>query len=289
MDLSIPTAFETIDFGVGPGLFPAAYAGTIEPDLAFDDDDPNLRFSSDTGSRETDATLFAIGGEWTGERWTASVEYASTSSDTANPNVSPTLNFINPACPLDGTSNDNCVPFRYDLSGRSLAWGINFDSPYAPTPESLLDPANVVLDQVIVGHDTTDNTEDAFRVDFTYTLDWFGLGELAFGGRASEASSEFNLRQDRIGGFSRMVDSPNGLLFEELLIPGPSNYNAADGRSLFIRNFLLVDADLRRLDGLRVVVQLPPLDVGDLLVEVQLVDEIRLGRVDIDGVVVQLR
>jgi len=240
---SIPTAFETVDFGVGPGEFPAALAGTIEPDLDVDDDDPNLRFSSDTGSRETDSKLFAIGGQWEGDRLRAYAEFASTSSDTANPNVSPTLNFINPNCPLDGTSNDNCVPFRYDLSGRSLAWGINYDSPFAPTPESLTDPANVVLDQVIVGNDTTDNREDAFRVDFTYTLDWLGLGDLSFGARHSESSSEFNSREDRIGGFSRMVDSPNGLLFEELLVPGPRNYGRADGRSLFIENFLLFDAN----------------------------------------------
>jgi TonB-dependent receptor len=242
-NVSIPTAFETVDFGVGPGAFPAALKGFIEPDLDLDDDDPNLRFSSDTGSRVTDSELFAIGGEWTGERFSASFEYATTSADTENPNLSTTLNFINPNCPLDATSNDNCVPFVYDLSGKSLSWGVNYDSPFGPSPEDLLNPANVVLDQVIVGFDTTDNTEDAFRLDFTYVLDWIGLGELDFGVRRSEASSEFNAREDRIGGFSRMVDSPNGLLFEELLVPGPGNYNRADGRSLFIQNFLLVDAN----------------------------------------------
>ena len=240
---NIPTEFEYVDFGVGPGVYPAAYKGLIEPDLAVDDDDPNLRFSSDTGSRVTDNELFAIGGEWEGERLRASFEYASTSADTANPNLSTTLNFINPNCPLDGSSADNCVPFVYDLSGKSLSWDVNYDSPFGPSPEDLLDPANVVLQQVIVGHDTTDNSEDAFRVDFSYVLDWFGLGELDFGARRSEASSEFNAREDRIGGFSRMSDTPSGLLFEELLVPGPSNYGRADGRSLFLRNFLLVDAN----------------------------------------------
>ena len=242
-NLSTPVEFETIDFGVGPGVFPAALAGWIEPDLAFDDDDPNLRFSSDTGSRETESTLFAFGGEWQGDRWFASFEYASTSSDTANPNVSPTVNFINPNCPLDGSSNDNCVPFLYNLSGKSLAWGINYNSPFAPTTADLTNPANVVLDQVIVGNDTTDNAEDALRFDFTYDLDWAGITTLDFGARFSEASSEFNSREDRIGGFSRMVDSPNGLLFEELLVPGPRNYNRADGRDLFLADFLLFDAN----------------------------------------------
>ena len=242
-NVSIPTAFETVDFGVGPGVFPAALQGTIEPDLGLDDDDPNLRFSSDTGSRITDSEIFSLGGEWQGARLSASFEYATTSSDTSNPNLSTTLNFINPGCPLDASSNDNCVPFVYDLSNNALAFGVNFDSPFAPTVASLTDPANVVLDQVIVGRNTTENSEDAFRVDFTYDLEWGALESLDFGVRYNESSSRFNDIEDRIGGFSQMEDSPGGLLFEELLVPGPNNYGDADGRSLFVSDFLLVDPD----------------------------------------------
>lgn len=242
-NLSVPTAYETVDFGVGPGRFPAALQGTLEPDLANDDDDPNLRFSSDTGSRVTDSQIIAVGGEWNGDRWSASAEYAMTASDTSNPNLSTTLNFINPNCPLDGSSNDNCVPFIYDLSGGTLSWGVNFDSPFAPAPADLLNPANVVLDQVIIGRNTTENEEDAFRMDFSWEADWNGVTALDFGFRYGESSSRFNRIQDRIGGFSRMVDSPNGVLFSELLVPGPSNFDKGDGRTLFIRDFLLVDPD----------------------------------------------
>ncbi len=242
-NLSVPTAYETVDFGVGPGRFPAALQGTLEPDLANDDDDPNLRFSSDTGSRVTDSQVIALGGDWNGERWSVSAEFATTASDTSNPNLSTTLNFINPNCPLDASSNDNCVPFIYDLSGGTLAWGVNFDSPFAPAPADLLDPANVVLDQVIVGRNTTENEEDAFRMDISWDMDWSGLTTLDFGFRIGESSSRFNRVQDRIGGFSRMVDSPNGVLFSQLLVPGPSNFDKGDGRSLFIRDFLLVDPD----------------------------------------------
>jgi len=243
-NVSIPTAFETVDFGVGPGLFPAALRGTIEPDLALDDDDPNLRFSTDTGSRVTDSQIFALGGEWIGDKLSARFEFASTTSDTNNPNLSTTLNFINPNCPLDGSSNDNCVPFVYDLSGNQLAWGVNFNSPFAPTAADLLDPANVVLDQVIVGNNSTDNEENAFRVDFTRDLEWNGITSFDFGLRYNESSSRFNNLEDRIGGFSQMEDSPNGLLFEEILVTGPDNYGDGDGRDLFIRNFVLVDPDL---------------------------------------------
>ncbi|MGI9318098.1 MAG: TonB-dependent receptor domain-containing protein, partial [bacterium] len=244
-NLSIPSAFETVNFGVGSrSTFPAALAGTLEPDLDNDDDDPNLRFSSETGSRVTDSEIFRLGAEWqVNDRLAAHFEYATSQSDTVNPTIDTTVNFINPNCPLDGTSNDNCVPFIYDLSGGSLAFGVNFNSPFAPSPQDLLNPANVVLDQVTVGRDTTKNEEDAFRVDFTYDLDWNALTSVDFGYRRNETSSRFDDVGDRIGGFSRMVDSPNGTLFQELLVPGPNNYNSADGRSLFIRDFLLLDPD----------------------------------------------
>ena len=245
--ISIPTEFETVDFGVGPGQFPAALVGTLEPDLANDDDDPNLRFSSDTGARVTESTVFAVGAEWEGDRLSAKVEFSASSSDTENPNLSTTLNFINPNCPLDGTSNDNCVPFRYDLSGDSLSWGINFDSPFAPSVADLTNPNNVVLDQVNVGRNTTENQENAFRIDLSYDLDDSFAGDFLtsvdVGYRRNESSSEFDSVQDRIGGFSRMVDSPNGILFSELLVEGPDNFNDADGRALFVENFLLVDPD----------------------------------------------
>jgi TonB-dependent receptor len=132
----------------------------------------------------------------------------------------------------------------YDLSGKKLAWGINFDSPFAPATADLTNPANVVLDQVIYGRNTTENQEDAFRVDFTWDTQWSGVTSIDFGARYNESSSEFNDVEDRIGGFSQMVDSPNGLLFEEILTKGPGNYNRGDGRSLFIKNYLLVDPDL---------------------------------------------
>lgn len=259
--LSIPSQFEFVDFGVtsnnGRDLrnFPAALVGTLEPDLANDDDDPNLRFSSDTGSRVTESEIFALAGQWERDNWTVRAEYAMTSADTKNPNLSTTLNFINPNCPLDGaatgdpdTSNDNCVPFRYDLRGDSLAWGINFDSPFAPSVADLTNPANVVLDQVDIARNTTENQEDAFRIDVSYDFDDNGLlgnylTSVDAGYRYNESSSVFDRVDDRIGGFSRLEDSPNGTLFSELLVPGPSNYGDADGRSLFVANFLLIDPD----------------------------------------------
>jgi len=247
-NIQAPATFETVDFGQFGGQFPAALTGTIEPDLANDDDDPNLRFSSETGSRVTDVEVFRLGATWAGEKWSASIEGALSESSTTRPTFNTTLNFINPNCPLDGaatgdpsTSNDNCVPFVYDLSGESLAFGINFDSPFAPSVADLTNPANVVLDQVDIGQDTQDNSEDAIRLDFSYFLEDFGITSIDVGYRFNDSSSTFEDIGDRIGGFSRLEDSPNGLLFEELLVLGPDNYDDADGRDLAIRNFLLLD------------------------------------------------
>ena len=240
-NVAAPTTFETVDFGDLGGQFPAALTGTLEPDLENDDDDPNLRFSSETNSRVTDVEVFRLAARWEDERWSASIEGALSESDTTTPSFNTTLNFINPNCPLDGSSNDNCVPFVYDLSGESLSFGINFDSPFAPSVADLTNPANVVLDQVDIGQNTQDNSEDAIRVDFSYYLEEFGITSIDVGYRFNESTSVFEDIGDRIGGFSQLEDSPNGLLFADLLVEGPDNFDDGDGRDLAIRNFLLLD------------------------------------------------
>jgi TonB-dependent receptor len=260
LNYNLPTEFETINFGsldgVELGSIQAGVRGTIEPNLSVDDDDPNLRFNSDTGARVTDSQLFRFGGEWQGDNLKVSAEISSARSDTVNPNLSTQLNFINPNAltPLDNlddegnitadTSNDNSVPFIYDLTGGALTFGINFDSPYAPTVEQLLDVNNVVLDQVDIGRNTTDNKLDALRTDFTYFIDNSSMTSVDFGYRYSKRQTTYNQVTDKIGGFSKMVDSPNGSLFADLLVAGPSNFGDADGRELAIRNFLIVDPDL---------------------------------------------
>lgn len=259
LNQNLPTGFETVNFGslggVDLGSIQAAVTGTIQPDLSVDDDDPNLRFNSDTGARITDSQILRLGGDWEAGKWSGTVEVSTSSSDTVTPTLSTQLNFINPnpLTPLDGldadgnptssTSNDNSVPFIYDLTGGALTFGVDFDSKFAPTIAQLTDPNNVVLDQVDVSRDETENSENAFRADFTYDLGWNFITAIDFGVRLSTAESTFTDIGDRIGGFSKLVDSPNGSLFEELLIIGPSNFGSADGRELAFRNFIIVDPD----------------------------------------------
>ena len=245
-DVSVPDEFETINFGslggTNLGSIQAALRGVIPVDLENDDDDPNLRFSSDTNSRVTKSEIFRLGGEWQGEKWSVFAEVASTSSDTTTPSFNTTLNFINPNAPLDaGGANDNAVPFAYDLSGGALTFGIADGAEYAPTAEQLLDPNNVVLRDVNIGRDTTENFEDAFRVDFTYFVDTmitsvdFGYRYNKSGSKREEIGNNVNLRS--------MEDSPRGSLFSELLVAGPDNFNDADGRELYVADFLLIDPE----------------------------------------------
>ena len=245
-DVSVPDEFETINFGslggTNLGSIQAALRGVIPVDLENDDDDPNLRFSSDTNSRVTKSEIFRLGGEWQGEKWSVFAEVASTSSDTTTPSFNTTLNFINPNAPLDaGGANDNAVPFAYDLSGGALTFGIADGADYAPTAAQLLDPNNVVLRDVNIGRDTTENFEDAFRVDFTYYIDTM-ITSVDFGYRFNRSGSK---RED-VGtsvGLRTMEDSPRGSLYSELLVAGPDNFNEADGRALYVSDFLLIDPE----------------------------------------------
>ena len=244
--ISVPDEFETIDFGslggTDLGSIEAALRGVIPVNLDHDDDDPNLRFSTDTNSRVTKSEIFRLGGEWQGEKWSVFAEVASTTSDTTTPSFNTTLNFINPNAPLDaGGGNDNSVPFAYDLTGGALTFGIAEGAEYAPTVEQLLDPNNVVLRDVNIGRDTTENFEDAFRVDFTYFVDTM-ITSVDFGYRYNKSGSK---RED-IGTsvpLRTMDDSPRGSLFSDLLVAGPDNFNDADGRELYVSDFLLIDPE----------------------------------------------
>lgn len=247
LNYSVPATFQTVDFGsldgVDLGSIEVAETGVINPNLTVDADDPNLRFSSDTGARLTTSEIYRLGTEFEAGRLSARVEGSRSVSNTTNPNLSTTLNFLNPNAPI-GTANDNAVPFAYDLSGGALRFGINTAFPLAPTSAQLLDPANVVLQAVNVGDDSTRNKEDAFRLDMSLDLADLNpvLTSFDVGYRYNRTSSTFNDVGVNLS-LSRLADSPRGTLFSDLLVPGPNNFGDADGRSLFFGDFLLIDPD----------------------------------------------
>ena len=108
INVSVHTVFETVNFGTlggnDLGSFEAAYTDLI--DVSLDADDPNLRTSSETGSRVTDTEVFVFGGEWQGDNLKVSAEVSSSSSDTIAGKFETTVNFINPNPPI-GSGNDN--------------------------------------------------------------------------------------------------------------------------------------------------------------------------------------
>ncbi|MEL6485998.1 MAG: TonB-dependent receptor [Pseudomonadota bacterium] len=246
--VNVPDSFETVNFGtidgVDLGSIEAALTGTIQPNLARDDDDPNLRFSSDTGARLTTSEVYRLGTEFTLGLMTTRIEGSRVTSDTSNPNLSTTLNFINPnpLTPLDGSSNDNSVPFVYDLTDGALAFGIDFSSPFAPTVDDLLNPNNTVLDAVTNSNNTTRNEETAFRFDNSFDLD----GQLGFitsvdlGYRFNDTSTEFNQLRSTFGTGS-INNSPSGAALGDLIVQGPTNFGEFDGRDLAFNNFVVVD------------------------------------------------
>lgn len=244
--VSIPDEFETINWGsIGGqdlGSTQAALRGIIP--VQSDGSDGNLRLSSDTNSRYTDSKIFRFGTDWTlGEKLSGRVEVATASSDTTTPNFNTTLNFLNPNAVTapNYTSNDNGTPFIYDLRGDRLTWGIAFDAPFAPTVADLLDPANYALQQVSQSRSIAENSEDAFRADITYDFN----DNLSFdAGFRFNKSTSLNDDVTSNVSLSQMRDSPTGNLFADLLTPGPTNFNAADGRALYVRDFLLINPEL---------------------------------------------
>ena len=248
--VAVPDAFETVNLGslggTNIGSIQGALRGVIPVDLDADDDDPNLRFSGDTNSRLTDNQVISFGADWQiNNRLTAAFGYSASTSDSTTPNFNTTLNFINPNAPLDpGGANDNSTPIRYDLSGGTLQWGVAFGEEMAPTAEQLIDPANVVLRQVQQQRDKAENSETALVADFEFDMadvDW--ITTIDFGYRMSTTTSLRDQVRESVS-LSKMADSPRGNLFASVLAQGPSNFAAADGRALAVRNFLTINPEL---------------------------------------------
>ena len=249
-NVAAPAEFETVNFGSLDGSNGAQDLGSIQAavrgiiPIEADGSDGNLRFSGDTNSRLTDSKIFSFAADWQiNEKLSARAEIASSTSDTSTPSFNTTLNFINPNVATN-SSNENGTPFAYDLTGGSLTFGIEQSAAFnGPSTAQLLDPANVMLRDVQQGQNVAENSEDAFRIDFTYDLDMSAITTVDFGLRRNVSTSLRDEVRSSVG-LRRYNDSPRGNLFADILIAGPDNFNAADGRALYVRDFLTVDPEL---------------------------------------------
>ncbi|AQA00781.1 TonB-dependent receptor [Sphingopyxis sp. QXT-31] len=264
--------FETVDFGTldgpnGPidlGTVQAALAGTIGIGGSTGTViDPNLRTSSDTGARVTKSRVFDLGTEWqVTDKLSMRAELSLSTSKSDFPNFSTTLDFINPngPQPVIGRSIDNGVPIEFDLSGGTLQFGIDQASPFAPTTAQLLDPANYQLQQVTQGANSTDNEERAARLDFSYDTSDLNpfVTSIDFGWRWNRTSAENSEFSNNVSltNTTTAWNRPSGDLFSDILIPGPNNFNAADGRELYFPDFLLIDGGLAFRDPAAVLAAL---------------------------------
>ncbi|MEL6948630.1 MAG: TonB-dependent receptor [Pseudomonadota bacterium] len=250
-NFSVPDGFELVNFGSidgenggqNLGSIQAALFGTIPIETG--GADPNLRLSTDTSSRVTESQIFRLGTDWERDRWSGRVEVSTSRSETDNPNFSTTLNFINPNAATN-SSNENGTPFAYDLRG-GLTFGIAFGAAGAPAPADLLNPANYVLRDVNIGQDTTENTEDAFLSDFSFDLQWKAISSVDFGYRYNKTTSTTDEVRSNTG-IRQLAEAPTGDLFESILTTGPDNFDAADGRALFVRDFLLINPETANSD-----------------------------------------
>lgn len=266
------TDFETVDFGTlngpnGPidlGTVQAALAGTIGIGGSTGTViDPNLRTSSDTGARVTKSRVFDFGTEWqVTDKLKARAELSLSTSKSDFPNFSTTLDFINPngPQPVIGRSIDNGVPIEFDLRSGTLQFGIDRASPFAPTTAQLLDPANYQLQQVTQGANKTDNKERAARLDLSY--DTTGLNSFVTSidagyrwNRTSAVNSVFS-NNVSLTNTTSAWNRPSGDLFSDILIAGPDNFNAADGRRLYFPDFLLIDGGIAFRDPASVLASL---------------------------------
>ena len=261
VDTAFHTDFATIDLGKlrGPngdidlGSVQSTVAGTIGVSGASGGTlDPNLRTSSDTGSRVTKSRVFDLGTEWQTGKLTVRAEASLSTSKTKNPNFSTTLDFINPRSiqPVFGRGTlDNGTPLEFDLRNDTLQFGIDKNSPFAPTTEDLLNPANYQLNQVAQGANSADNKERAARIDFTYDTSLLNgaVPTIDFGYRWNRTTAINNVFSNNISltsnstGSAGRFNRPEGNLFADILTAAPSNFNSADGRTLFFPDFLIIN------------------------------------------------
>ncbi|MEP5938225.1 MAG: TonB-dependent receptor [Erythrobacter sp.] len=244
------------------GSILAVTAGTFTPfqasDFATLDDfrnnargAPFMRVSSDNGSRLTTSDVFIAGAEWESDRLSIDVEFSRVTADTVNPNLSSTLNFINPNSDIApnnsaGTSfrDENGIPVIFDLRD-GISFGINFADPFAPTEAQLLDGSNYVLDGTpTYSANVQENDEHAFRFDASYDLTDSAIpfiSSVDAGYRYSNRTTLRDNRQASRSGSSSLAGSLNAGGISDLLAEIPDNFGQGTGSDLFVSGVLHLD------------------------------------------------
>ncbi|RZV41667.1 MAG: TonB-dependent receptor, partial [Acidimicrobiales bacterium] len=250
------TGFETINFGEidgpdGPidlGSVEAALSGTLFPTTS-GGLDPNFRVSTSTGARVTKSSVVSAGLDFAKNRLSGTIEASTSNSATESPQFRPRLEFINPNTtqPIPGGSGnaDNGVPVVFDLSNDTLQFGFAQGVTSSPSTEDLLNPANYQLGRLTFTNSMADNRESAARLDFNYDMEdaLSFITSIDAGYRYNETTSERNSSLSSVN-YGNDRNRPSADQFANVIIAGPDNFDAADDRDLFIRDYLAVDPEL---------------------------------------------
>ena len=262
------TDFATFDLGNSAtgqdlGSILAVTAGTFTPFQASDFADiqdviddgrgaPFLRVSSDNGSRLTDSDVLRTGAEWEAGRLSIAAEYSRVTADTVNPNLSTTLNFINPNSDVAPNGNgdfrdENGIPIIFDFSD-GISFGINFADPFAPTVEQLLDPNNYVFDGTPqFSANIQENEENTFRFDTSYDFTDTSIPFITsvdVGYRYSNRETLRDNREASDSGSSSLSGSLNAGGVAELLAEIPDNFGEGTDSDLFVSGVLHLDPNI---------------------------------------------
>jgi len=249
------TAFDTFDLGLDAtgqdlGSILAVTAGTFTPFQGTEPFDsrgaPFLRASSDNSSRLTESDVLIAGGEWGSGPLSVAAEYARVTSDTVNPRLETTLNFINPNSATT-TRDENGIPIIFDFSeGNSFA--INFADPFAPTVGQLLDANNYVFDgSPGYSANVQENEENAFRLDTSYDFIDSSvpfISSIDVGYRYSNRTTLRDNRKGSTSGSSSLANSLNAGAISQLLVPIPDNFGDGTNSDLFVQDLLHVNPNI---------------------------------------------
>jgi len=258
IDNTTNTGFETIDLGSVDGRFGTLDLGEVQVVTSGilgvgsevvggrDRIDPNLRTSNSNSSRLTQSSVFALGSEWTGDNYKMVAELSYADSETDNPSLNSSLDFINPkgAQPGPNTFNDNGTPAIFNIANDTFEFGIAQGLPETPTTADLIDPSNYALRSIGEGLRTREGSEAAVRVDFTYDVSEMNsfFTDLNAGVRWNKTTNTTNntTSSNNFGNWNR----PRANLFSDIVVGGADNFNDADGRTLFISDYLIIDNDV---------------------------------------------
>ena len=152
-------------------------------------DGVQIRSTNSSLSRETDSSVFAVGGEWKHNAWTITGEVSAADSETFAPQFSLVTQFQDPnAANINSAGARQRVNFLYDNTG-DLAYG-----PVQAFTGDFLDPSAYAT---FISRDREsffNNSDTAHRLDFSYDIDGGFVSSLQFGLRGNQRESQ----RDRI-------------------------------------------------------------------------------------------